>query len=225
MRIRLISTGALVAATAFLGAPQAFAAEVSDQDRVFLRAAHQGNLAEVAAGEDARQHATSSCVKSVGAALVRDHGKLDADVTALAGKLGVALPDGPAPEDANKLKAVRAKAGTPAYDTAWLAVQEAAHVKTLALIDHELKAGENSEVFAAARAARPVVAMHLDMVRGGSCHAAKAPETVDAGSGGRLAASAHDRDVLAATAVASGLALAAGAGWWTVRARRGSGRS
>ncbi|GAA3387030.1 DUF4142 domain-containing protein [Streptomyces roseoviridis] len=226
MRISVISATALVAATAFFGAPQAVAAELTDQDRMFLEAAHQGNLAEIAAGQDAQRHATTSCVKAVGGVLVRDHGKLDADVTALAKKLGVSLPAGPEPEEERKLEALRSKSGTPAYDAGWLAGQEAAHTKTLALIDQELKTGRNSEVFAAARSARPVVAMHLDMVRGGVCHAAKAPENVHAGSGGQLAALTNDREVLGTAAVGSGLLLVAGAGWWTVRARRrASGRS
>lgn len=47
---------------------------------------------------------------------------------------------------------------------------EAGHVKTLALIDQEVKSGANAEVVAAAQAARPVVAMHLKMVEGGTCH-------------------------------------------------------
>ncbi|MFD5326895.1 DUF4142 domain-containing protein [Streptomyces sp. NPDC127092] len=228
MRISVISSTALIAAaaTAFVCAPQAVAAEVGDRDRKFMKAAHQGNLAEIAAGQDARQHATTACVKAVGAVLVRDHGKLDADVTALAKKLGVSLPARPAPEDEEELKAVQAKAGTPGYDAAWLAAQEAAHNKTLALIDQELEAGKNSEVYAAAQSARPVVAMHLDMVRGGTCHAAKTPKTVHAGSGGHLAAATANREAIGTAAVAGGLLLAAGGGWWTVRARRrATGRS
>jgi len=226
MRLSVIPSTALVAAAVFLGAPQAVAAGVGEQDRMFVKAAHQGNLAEIAAGQDAQQHATTSCVKAVGGVLVRDHGKLDADVKALAEKLGVALPSQPTPEDQQKLKDVQAKAGTPAYDAAWLAAQEAAHTKTLALIDQELQTGKNSEVFAAAKSARPIVAMHLDMVRGGTCHAAKAPTTVHAGSGGQLAAAVDSREAIGTAAVVGGLVLAAGAGWWTVRGRRrAAGRS
>ncbi|GAA3935746.1 hypothetical protein GCM10022244_50190 [Streptomyces gulbargensis] len=221
MRISVMSsTTALIAASTLLAAPQALAAEVGEHDRTFLKAAHQGNLAEIAAGQDAQRNATTECVKAVGAALVRDHRKLDAATTSLSAKLGVSLPTGPAPEDERKLAAVRAKAGTSAYDAAWLADQEVAHTKTLALIDRELEEGRNSEVFAAARSARPVVAMHLDMVRSGTCHAAKAPKTVGAGSGGHVAAAANDRDALAGATLASGLLLTAGAGWWALRGRR-----
>ncbi|MGW5421646.1 DUF4142 domain-containing protein [Streptomyces sp. NPDC003943] len=228
MRISVISSTALIAAaaTAVICAPQALAAELNDQDRVFIKAAHQGNLAEIASGQDAQQHVTTSCAKAVGGVLARDQGKLDADVTALAKKLSVPLPAQPALEDEQKLKSVQAKAGTPMYDAAWLDAQEAAHNKTLALIDQELRAGKNSEVFAAAQSARPVVAMHLDLVRGGTRHAAKAPKTVRAGSGGQLAAAADSREVIGTAAVAGGFLLAAGGGWWSVRSRRrATGRS
>ncbi|MET9378631.1 DUF4142 domain-containing protein [Streptomyces sp. NPDC003035] len=220
MRITLLTTTALIAAVTGLGASPAFAADVSSQDSSFMRAAHQGNLAEIAAGQDAQKNATTACVKAVGSALVRDHGKLDADVKALARKLGVSLPGAPAPEDRQKLAALKTKAGTPAYDAGWLAEQDAAHEKTLVLIDQEIAAGENAQVVAAAKSARPVVAMHLDMVRGGTCHAAKAPKTVSAGTGGHLAALANDRAALGAAALACGGLLAAGAGFLIARGHR-----
>ncbi|MET9444293.1 DUF4142 domain-containing protein [Streptomyces sp. NPDC006610] len=185
MRRRLL-TAAVVMALSGISTPQAFAAEVSAQDEMLVMRAHQGNLAEIAAGQDARKHATTDCVKRAGAVLVRDHSKLDADLRALAGALGVTLPGSPSAEQKKALAAVRAKAGGPAYDAAWLASQDAAHRKTLALIDQELTAGTNAEVKAAARAARPVVAMHLDMVRGGVCHEVREAGTVRAGSAGLL---------------------------------------
>ncbi|MEU2116096.1 DUF4142 domain-containing protein [Streptomyces sp. NPDC016459] len=222
MRVtRLTSVAALVIAVSAAAGPYAVAAPVSDQDTTFTKAAHQGNLAEIAAGQDAQANATSACVKEVGRVLVRDHGKLDADVKALAAKLGVTLPGAPTAEQKAELAAVRAKAGTPAYDAAWLKGQEAAHTKTLALIDTELHTGKNAEVMAAARAARPVVAMHLDMVRGGTCHAGKDAHMVKAGSGGHLAA--QDTDALTTAGIASlvGGGLLAGVGAvWLIRSRR-----
>ncbi|MEV5383661.1 DUF4142 domain-containing protein [Streptomyces sp. NPDC052721] len=170
--MRKRSVAAAVAAVALCGtaAPHAFAQQLAGQDRKFLVQVHQGNLAEIAAGQDAGRHARSECVKQVGAVLVRDHTKLDADVKTLAGKLNVRLPASPSAQKKRQLAAVQAKAGTPAYDTAWLRVQEAGHRQTLALIDQEIKTGKNSQVVAAARNARPVVAMHLNMVRQGTCH-------------------------------------------------------
>ncbi|MFI8186703.1 DUF4142 domain-containing protein [Actinacidiphila glaucinigra] len=179
---------ALAVAMSAMAAPQAVAAPVNAQDTAFVKAAHQGNLAEIAAGQDAQTHATTACVKEVGEVLVRDHTKLDADLKAVAGKLGISLPAGPSAEQNQELAAVREKAGSSAYDAAWLKMSEAGHVKTLALIDQEVKAGANAEVVAAAQAARPVVAMHLKMVEGGTCQASMDASTNHARNGGQLAA-------------------------------------
>ncbi|CAL9291214.1 DUF4142 domain-containing protein [Streptomyces sp. SudanB25_2051] len=138
-----------------IAAAPALAAEAPPTDYAFLRAAHQGNLTEIAAGKDAQKNATTECVKHVGGVLVRDHTKLDAATRALADKLGVDLPMAPSPEQQRTLAAVMAKAGTSAYDTAWLKAQDAAHTKTLGMIDHQIAKGKDAEVTAAAKAARP----------------------------------------------------------------------
>ncbi|MFD6361811.1 DUF4142 domain-containing protein [Streptomyces roseolus] len=222
MRGRLLATAVAAVALSGISAPQALAdAGVSGQDEMFLMQAHQGNLAEIAAGHDARKGATSACVKHVGAALVRDHTKLDADVKMLADKLNVTLPTSPSAEQKKELAAVQAKAGSPAYDAAWLTAQDAAHRKTLALIDQEIKAGKNTEVVAAARTARPVVAMHLDMVRGGICHAAKDAGMVRAGTGGHLVtADGSSTTAVGMAGVIGGGLLAAGGAAWLLHARR-----
>ncbi|MGV9251193.1 DUF4142 domain-containing protein [Streptomyces sp. NPDC003697] len=215
---------AAVAAVALCGvsAPQALAADGTSQDETFLIQAHQGNLAETAAGEDTRNHATSQCVKEVGAVLVRDHRRLDADVSALAGKLKVKLPASPSAEQKKELAAVQAKAGSAAYDAAWLTTQDTAHRKTLALIDQEIKAGRNAQAVAAARSARPVVAMHLDMVRGGTCRATQDAGMVRAGVGGRLAADEGSSTSVRTTGLAGGGLLAAGAAAGLLRTRHRS---
>ncbi|MFF5703538.1 DUF4142 domain-containing protein [Streptomyces sp. NPDC012794] len=171
MRHRLLIPAAVMTAVSGVCAPATFAAApAGDQDTAFVRAAHQSNLAEIAAGQDAQKNAMTSCVKDVGAKLVTDHHKLDADLKALAGKINVTLPTAPTAEQQQKTKAVQEKAGTAGYDAAWLADQEAGHTKTLALIDQQIKSGSEVAVTSAAEKARPVVAMHLDMVRGGTCH-------------------------------------------------------
>ncbi|MER7106217.1 DUF4142 domain-containing protein [Streptomyces sp. NPDC000229] len=229
------------AATAFtclaltgIAAGPAFATTPADgtglaTDAAFLRASHQGNLTEIAAGKDAQKNATTDCVKNVGKVLVRDHTKLDADTRALADKQGVDLPAAPSKEQQDTLAAVMAKAGTKAYDKAWLDAQAAAHEKTLARIDNQIAHGKNAEVTAAAKAARPVVAMHLDMVRGGECHAASAthPKAIHAGNGGHVATSlaAEVPVALAVPAVAVGGVLVAGGAFWAAsRMRRNDNR-
>lgn len=223
IRLRMVPAAALAAAMSAVAAPQAVAAPVGDQDTAFVRTVHQGNLAEIAAGQDAQAHATTACVKEVGEVLVRDHTKLDADLKALAGKLGVSLPAGPSTMQNQELASIREKAGSPAYDAAWLKAAEAGHAATLALIDREVKSGANAEVVAAARAARPVVAMHLQMVEGGTCHAGMDVGTIHAGNGGQLAAADDGSHGTAALVTLAGGALLAGLSTgWLLRIRRRS---
>ncbi|WP_235023846.1 DUF4142 domain-containing protein [Streptomyces sp. WAC05374] len=217
----------IAAGPALAAAPADGATSGHPTDAGFLRASHQGNLTEIAAGKDAQKNATTDCVKKVGKVLVRDHTKLDADTRALADKLGVDLPVAPSKEQQDTLAAVMAKAGTKAYDKAWLDAQAAAHEKTLARIDNQIANGHNAQVTAAAKAARPVVAMHLDMVRGGECHAASAPHAIHAGNGGQAATNlaADVPVVLAVPALAVGGVLVAGGAFWAAsRIRRNDNR-
>ncbi|WP_053171153.1 DUF4142 domain-containing protein [Streptomyces sp. SBT349] len=152
------------------GAAQA-QSTLSETDETFITSAHQGNLAEIEAGQDALRNATTECVKEVGETLVIDHRRLDDSLTALAGRLEVPLPDEPTPEQEKALADLQPLAGTAEYDEQWLLTEEAAHEETLALIDEEINEGEDAEVIAAAEAARPVIEMHLAMVEGGVCTA------------------------------------------------------
>ncbi|MDX2648274.1 DUF4142 domain-containing protein [Streptomyces sp. NPDC001902] len=220
MRTRLLAAAVAAAALSGIATPQAFAAGLTDQDTTFLAKVHQGNLAEIAAGNDAQSHATSECVKQVGEVLVQDHSKLDADVKMLAGKLKVTLPASPSSAQDKGLAEVQAKAGSPAYDAAWLSTEDVGHRETLALIDREIKAGSNAEVVAAARSARPVVAMHLEMVRGGTCHAPSGTGMVHAGSGGQFAAAQGSATTAGMVGVAGGALLTAGGAAWLLRIRR-----
>ncbi|MFF1560850.1 DUF4142 domain-containing protein [Streptomyces sp. NPDC058279] len=171
MRKRLLGVAAAATVVTGMCAPAALAAvPVGDQDTNFVRSAHQGNLAEIAAGQDAQKSAMTPCVKAVGARLVTDHQKLDRDLKALAVKSKTVLPAAPTVEQQQALRGVTEKAGTAGYDAAWLKNQEAAHTQTLALIDTQIRSGTDAAVTNAAKKARPVVALHLDMVRGGTCH-------------------------------------------------------
>ncbi|MEV8391739.1 MULTISPECIES: DUF4142 domain-containing protein [unclassified Streptomyces] len=163
--VRRIAAATMLAALAGLSAPSAYAAASAVDDAPFLKAIHQGNLAEIAAGQSARKNATAACVKSVGVTLVRDHRKLDVGVKALAAKLHVPLSASPSAAQERAMTAMQASVGTSAYDTDWLTAEAKSHEDTLALIDGEVAKGGNAEVKAAARGARPVVAKHLELIR------------------------------------------------------------
>lgn len=197
---------------------------VAVSDDEFLKAIHQANLVEIAAGHAARKHATTDCVKAAGAAIVRDHTHVDAQVMRLADAHGVHLPSEPSPEQRRALADLQAKAGTPAYDRAWLEGRDVAHHEGLDLLDKEIRTGEKQKVRAAARAARPLAAMHHDMVRGGVCHAAAGRHHVPAGDGGQTAAAGSRERVGAAALTAGAVLTAAGTAWFARRRQATTGQ-
>ncbi|MFE8949447.1 DUF4142 domain-containing protein [Streptomyces sp. NPDC007856] len=165
--LSLMGAASLPALASSTASPSA----VSALDRQLLTAAHQGNLWEIAASQQAQSAATTACVKRVAADFIRDHRALDAGVVKTARQLGVTLPSGQTAAQLRQTAALKSLAGTRAYDAAWLKAQYPAHVQTLALIDKEIASGTNPLVKSLAKSARPVVARHTQMVNHGVCHA------------------------------------------------------
>jgi putative membrane protein len=95
-RLALIgAAGAGLALTAAGVAGATTAVAPNAQDRAFLVAAHQSNLAEIQAGQVAQQKATTDVVREHGQIFIRDHTRLDASLRQKAQALGVSLPSQP----------------------------------------------------------------------------------------------------------------------------------
>lgn len=179
-------------------------------------AAHQSNLAEIAAGNAAKQQATTDEVRNLGATFVDMHTALDADLTTAAEQLGVDLPDAPTPAQEAELAAVTANSGA-AFDTAWIAQQLAAHQTTLTATQLEVDTGSDATVVGLAEAAVPVIQQHIADLEVAS-GANGAPTEVQGGSGGHAAEQgARWPGPLAAI---TGVALLGAGGLLLVRSRR-----
>lgn len=174
---------AAVGAVALAAGPAA--AAPSEQDQQWMASAHQGNLAEIAAGEAAVAQATTEDVRHHGQMLIDDHTALDADLTALASELGVTLPDAPTAEQQATLESVKSRSGE-AFDTAWVESQITAHRQTLAAGEQEVEQGSEQSVKDAAAAAAPVVQKHLDGLLA-TAQELGLPSSVPAGTGGDAA--------------------------------------
>jgi putative membrane protein len=203
---RLVLLPAVVLGAVVLTAAPALAAP-SDQDVSWMQAAHQSNLAEIAAGNAAQQSATTSDVKQLGAEFVQMHTQLDAALTQAAQQLGVQLPGSPTSQQQQQLTAVQQKTGQ-AFDTAWIAMQIGGHETALAGTQQELKSGSDSTVVNLARTALPVIQHHLTQLQT-AAQKYGVPTSVPGGTGGQAAGA--DLGALGWTLTAVGaLALVAG---------------
>ena len=183
MKHRLVAACALALAGSFGVASGALAAP-TDQDTAWMAAAHQSNLAEIAAGQAAVAQGTSADVTSLGQMFIDMHTQLDTELTAAAQQLGVTLPDAPTPSQQQTLERVKAETG-PAFDTAWIASQIASHQTTLAATQTEISTGSDPTVVALATKSAPVVQQHLTALQEAAA-AAGVPTQVPTGDGGLL---------------------------------------
>jgi putative membrane protein len=181
---RLLLAPAAALGIVLLAAAPALAAP-SGQDTTWMQTIHQGNLAEIAAGQAAQQQAGNGQVRQLGMMLVQDHTRLDKSLTQAAQQLGVQLPSGPTAQQQQELAAVKQKSGQ-AFDSAWVSSQTASHQTALAATQQELQAGSDQTVLGLARTAEPVIQKHLTELQnlaGGM----GTPTSVNGGTGGQAA--------------------------------------
>ncbi len=197
------------------------AASANAQDKTWLVAAHQANLAEIAAGKDAEKNASDNDVTALGKMFVTDHTKLDAGVKKLATKYGVTLPSAPSAAQQASLAAVKQNSGN-AYDKAWVRAEITGHLQAKAGGQKEMAGGSASDILAADRTAAPIVQHHLNELAGiASDLGISAPTSVSAGTGGQAAAAMAgdgERTALAVGATSVGVVLLGSA--YLVRRRR-----
>jgi putative membrane protein len=176
-------------------------------------AAHQSNLAEIAAGQAAQREATTDTVRELGQMFIEHHTRLDRQLVAAAERFDLELPDAPSPAQREQLAAVTAKSGQ-AFDTAWIAQQIASHRQSKALGAQELANGQDATALSLARASAPVIQRHLNELLAAADQYG-VPTTIGAGTGGQAADSQQTAGL---AFVGAGLLLVAGTA--TVLARR-----
>ncbi|MFI6600515.1 DUF4142 domain-containing protein [Nonomuraea sp. NPDC050536] len=197
------------------GLSTAAAAEVSAQDRQFLRQAHQGNLTEIAAGKLAQDKGKADVVRAIGAKLVADHTKLDVAVKATARRLQVSLPAGPSAHQ----KAVGAKLAAlsgSAFDQAWVAVMIEGHRMALQMGQRQVQTGTAAAAKQAAESSAPIIQGHLDRLLEAQ-QTLGMPSAVPAGDGGQ--AQNNDMAGVGYGGLAAGLLLALAGGLIWIRPR------
>ncbi|MFG1946816.1 DUF4142 domain-containing protein [Nonomuraea sp. NPDC048826] len=133
----------------------------SDQDRIWLREIHQGNLAEIQAGDLAEGKGTAPEVKQFGAMLVKDHTKLDQEVVRTAEQLDVKLPKAASSAQKEVLAELR-EASRADFDEEFVTAMRKAHEKAVAATKTEIEQGTSPQVKQLAEQALPALERHLD---------------------------------------------------------------
>jgi putative membrane protein len=170
-----------VAASMAFSVSPVWAAEPSPDDAAFLRAAHQTNLAEIAAGRIAWAKATAPEVKAAAAAFMRDHIEMNADLYLTARNLRVHLPAEPTAEQ-QALNRRYETAGVETFNEYFISTQLAGHRETLRTLTVRANQGGEPSVKALAEQAAPIIKRHQTMLR----KAAEAEEIAGyAAKGGR----------------------------------------
>src|ERR1051326_1567642 len=126
--------------------------KLSSADKAFMQDAAKGGMMEVAMGRVAEQNATDSEVKSFGARMVKDHGKANEELKALAKEENVQLTGEKSP---GKWKSDKDYMGQMVKD----------HEKDLAAFEKEAKDGTDPDVKSFANKTAEVVRKHLDMAK------------------------------------------------------------
>ncbi|WP_244259099.1 DUF4142 domain-containing protein [Cupriavidus gilardii] len=134
-------------------------------DRSFLENAAQGGLAEVEGSKLAEQKASSADVKSFAARMIKDHTKVNEELTKLASSKGYTPPTEPSVVQRTELKALSALDGER-FDKMYSSrIGVAAHENTVKLFKEAAQNAKDPDIKAFAAKHVPDLEEHLKMAR------------------------------------------------------------
>jgi putative membrane protein len=166
MRVPLpaaVSLIAIVCTTIVIAPAHAATSPVSAVDRAFVRGAAASNKAEISSANVALTKGDGP-TKKFARKMLADHTKLQKSLLKAAAQ--AKLSDTPTPTvGQSKALAALTKLSGSSFDHTYLKQQVTAHTATLALLEKETTGGANSVLIQAARAAMPIVKMHLTMAK------------------------------------------------------------
>lgn len=136
--------------------------QASPEDKMFVKKALQGGMAEVQLGQLAVQNGGSEDVKQFGQKMVDDHTKLGDQMKPIAQQIGVKVPDGPSKKDLALMAKLKALNGD-AFDKAYIKDMVKDHKADLNDFKTESQQGSSQVVKDAANQGSQVIAQHLQM--------------------------------------------------------------
>ena len=132
----------------------------NNSDRLFVRTAAIGGMAEVEFGNLAEQKGKSDAVKEFGRFMIADHGKANERLIGLAKEDGIAVPH----ELDAEHKSMRARLESlngAEFDLAYIQGQVVDHQKAVQLLEYEIGSGQDVELKSFAAEILPLVLQHL----------------------------------------------------------------
>lgn len=164
--VRLFVLGfgaALVAMVAAPAATAASAAAPNAQDKAFMTANAQTNLAEISLANLALTHTQTIDVRNLATALLKGHQKAQQELVRVAKAVRFTLPS--APNVTQQSQAARLSKVAPYdFDKSWLTVEQQGHLTSIKNTQAEIEHGSDPTVLAYAKKYLPVAQMHLGLI-------------------------------------------------------------
>jgi putative membrane protein len=132
----------------------------NDADRLFIKEASIGGMAEIEAGKLAQQRAQRPQVKDFARRMVADHTKANESLGSLE-KTAKTAAHKDLDMDHKVMRAQLSALDGAAFDQAYVRAQVMDHQKTAQLLEWEIGSGQSDAVKAYAKATLPVVLDHL----------------------------------------------------------------
>jgi len=133
---------------------------LSAQDKSFADAAAKGGMMEVMMGELAAANASNATVKSLGAMMVKDHGKANDELKKWATASGYALPTSLNADQQKKYDELKAKKGAE-FDRAYADLMVADHKEDIAAFKKQASEGLEASLKSFASTTLPTLEHHL----------------------------------------------------------------
>jgi len=133
---------------------------LSDQDKKFADAAAKGGMMEVMMGELAKTNAQNATVKSLGAMMVKDHGKANEELKSWASMAKYTLPTSLDADQQKKYDDLKAKKGAE-FDRAYTDLMVSDHKMDIAEFKKEVSGGMETSLKSFASKTLPTLEHHL----------------------------------------------------------------
>jgi putative membrane protein len=136
------------------------AASLSKGDTAFVLAVAEGSTNEIALSQLAADHSSRDDVKAFARMMITDHTRLNAMLTDVAARKGVALDQAVMKGQTDHVAGLAKKSGA-AFDAAYIKAMVKSHADTEAAFKHEADKGQDSDVMAFAGQNLPTISEHL----------------------------------------------------------------